>query len=198
VALTIEHPPGATPLDRDETEGLIPEHIHTQGELNEWEQRNILEGERWAFGRKHRDLLTPDFVCEQHKRMFGQTWKWAGKYRTTEKNIGIDPVEIAPAVKDLCEDAQAQLANKAWSLDEIAARLHHRLTLIHPFPNGNGRHARTMADLVLAQNGAPRFTWGVDDLVGKGDARERYIAALQKADRRDYSDLVAFARAGRK
>lgn len=196
MALTIEYPPDATPLDPDETEGLIPEHIHTRGELNEWEQENIVAGETWAFARRRKNILTPQFVDGLHKRMFGRTWRWAGRHRTTEKNIGIDPARIAVELKKLCEDVAAQITQRAYPLDEIAARFHHRLVNIHPYPNGNGRHARTMTDLLLVGNGAPRFSWGAGDLMHEGDMRSRYIAALQAADRRDYGPLLKFARSG--
>lgn len=196
MALTIEYPPGATPLDPDEAEGLIPEHIHTHGELNEWEQENIVEGETWAFAHRRKNILTPEFVDELHKRMFGRTWRWAGEHRTTEKNIGMDPARIAVELKKLCEDVAAQIEHRAYPLDEIAARFHHRLVSIHPYPNGNGRHARTMADLLLVGNGAPRFSWGAGDLVHEGEVRNRYTAALQAADRRNYEPLLQFVRLG--
>ena len=194
MALTIEYPAGVTPLDRDEAAGLIPEHIHTRGELNEWEQENIVEGETWAFGRRRRNILTTEFADELHKRMFGRTWRWAGKHRTTEKNIGFDPARIAVELKKLCEDVAAQIEHRAYPLDEIAARFHHRLVSIHPYPNGNGRHARTMTDLLLVGNGASRFSWGAGDLEHEGEVRNRYIAGLQAADRRDYGPLLQFVR----
>lgn len=105
--MNLDYPPGATPLDPDEAAGLIPSHIANHGQLNEWEMVNIIEGERWAFGRRHRNLLGNEFVCALHKRMFGNTWRWAGKFRTTEKNIGVDPLRIRPTLHDLCEGVQS-------------------------------------------------------------------------------------------
>ena len=192
--MNFDYPPGAAPLDPDETAGLIPTHIVNHGQLNEWEMTNILEGERWAFGRKHDVLLDTAFVCRLHKRMFGDTWRWAGKFRTTEKNIGIDPAHIQPALRDLCEDVKAQVQYKSYPLDEIAARFSHRLVSIHPFANGNGRLSRTMADLLLVQNGATRFTWSANQLVSESEVRQRYLAALRAADAMDYGPLLAFVR----
>lgn len=192
--MNLDYPPGATPLDPDEAAGLIPSHIANHAQLNEWEMVNIIEGERWAFGRRHRNLLGNEFVCALHKRMFGNTWRWAGKFRTTEKNIGVDPLRIQPALHDLCEDVKTQLEFKSYPLDEIAARFSHRLVAIHPFANGNGRLSRTMADLLLAQHGAPRFTWGAGNLVSDGEVRQRYLAALRAADAKDYGPLLAFVR----
>jgi len=192
--MNLDYPPGATPLDPDEAAGLIPAHIANHGQLNEWEMVNILEGEQWAFGRRHPDLLTSAFVCRLHKRMFGSTWRWAGKFRSTEKNIGVAPVRIQPGLHDLCEDVKAQLAHTSYPLDEIAARFSHRLVAIHPFANGNGRLSRTLADLLLVQHGTPRFTWGAGNLIADGEVRERYLAALRAADRKDYGPLVAFVR----
>lgn len=192
--MTFDYPPGATPLDPDESAGLIPAHITTQGQLNEWELANIVEGERWAFSRKRSDLLSLQFAKRLHKQMFGNTWRWAGTFRKTEKNLGIDPLQIAPELKKLFDDVAYQIEHKGYPLDELAARFHHRLTYIHPFPNGNGRHARLMTDLLLKQNGLELFGWGRGDLVRAGEVRDRYITALRAADNRDYAPLLEFVR----
>ncbi len=197
MGIKLEYPPGATPLDPVEAEGLIPKHIVNRGQLNAWEQQNVLEGERWAFARKRKDVLTFKFIQELHRRMFGSTWKWAGEFRTTEKNIGVDPTQVRPELKKLCDDVSYQVEHKTCPLDEIAARFHHRLTWIHPFPNGNGRHARTITDVFLVARGAPRFTWGEGDLVAAGNTRKQYIEALRAADARDYTLLFKFLRSGK-
>jgi Fic-DOC domain mobile mystery protein B len=189
-----DYPPGATPLDPEEEEGLIPKHIVNHGQLNEWEFQNVLEGERWAFGRKQKNMLEAQFIRRLHKRMFGDTWRWAGTFRVTEKNIGVDPVRIQPTLHDLCEDVQAQLQHRSYPIDEIAARFSHRMVLIHPFANGNGRFSRTIADLLLVQNGAERFTWGAQDLAAESDVRKAYLHALRAADAKDYGPLLAFVR----
>ena len=193
-AMILDYPPGATPLDPDEIAGLLPKHIVTRGQLNEWELNNVTEGERWAFGRKHRDILTVRFICSLHQRMFGETWRWAGTFRKTEKNIGVDPIRIEAGLQELCADVKSQLAHHSYPLDELAARFSHRLVSIQPFPNGNGRFSRTMADLLLVLNGARRFTWGAATRAPEADARARYIEALRAADRRDYGLLFAFVR----
>jgi Fic-DOC domain mobile mystery protein B len=201
--MQLDYPEGATPLDPDEAAGLIPKHIVNHGQLNEWELTNVLDGERWAFGNtggRRRafpaidDMLTIGFIRELHKRMFGRTWRWAGSFRSTEKNIGIDPAGIAASLADLCEDAKTQLAHESYRLDEIAVRLSHRLVSIHPFANGNGRLSRTFADLLLVEKGAERFTWGAANSVGESLARETYLAALRSADAKDYAPLIAFVR----
>lgn len=193
MAINFDYAPGATPLDPDEAAGLIPSHIANHAQLNEWEMVNILEGEHWAFSRKHKNMLDSDFVRRLPKRMFGDTWRWAGTFRTTEKNIGIDPSQIPLALHNLCEDVKTQLAYKTYPLDGIAVRFSHRLVAIHPFANGNGRLSRTLADLLLVQHGAERFTWGAGaDLVTEGDVRQRYLDALRAADKRDYARLLAF------
>ncbi len=185
-------PGGATPLDPDEARGLIPTHIANQAELNEWEHGNIVEGEGWAFARRRKELLTAEFLRRLHQKMFGTTWKWAGHWRTSEKNIGIAPERISEAVRQLLQDVAAQLEAHSYPIREIAARLHHRLVQIHPFPNGNGRVARTYADLLLFSLGEERFRWGQGDLVAPGDVRGRYIAALRAADSHDYEPLFRF------
>ncbi len=193
--MTPEYPPGATPLDPDEAAGLIPDHITTQGQLNEWEQANVLEGQRWTLAPRNReDPLTEQFVRELHARMFGETWVWSGTFRTTEKNIGVDPLQIGVQLKDLLDDARYWLTHGTYSLDEAAVRFHHRLVSIHPFPNGNGRHARMMADTLMFRNGGVQFSWGRTDLTRVGNARTAYLQALQRADQGDIAPLLRFAR----
>ena len=197
MAVKFNYPPGATPLDPDGAAGLIPSHIATQGQLNEWEFQNVAEGRFWAFSRMRKQILTVRFAQELHRRMFSKTWRWAGILRRKETLPGINPRDIAVELKKLFDDVSYQLQHQSMPLDEIAAKFHHRLTQIHPFPNGNGRHARLMTDLLLKQNGAEPFDWGNSDLVAPGEVRDHYIAALRAADARDHSPLQTFVRSGR-
>jgi Fic-DOC domain mobile mystery protein B len=189
-----EQPDDATPLTPDEQRDLIPSHIATRGELNEAEQENILRGQEWAFRRRKPKLLTEKFITDLHRRMLGDVWRWAGQFRRTERNLGIPHYEIAPALRQLFGDADAWIAFNSYPADEIAVRFHHRLVAIHPFVNGNGRHARLMADLLIMQLGAERFTWGRANLRDSGETRTQYMEALRAADRHDYGPLTAFAR----
>lgn len=185
-------PPGATPLDPDERASLIPGHIATQAQLNEWEHQNILEGSQWALRTRTRDVLSIAFMQALHERMLGATWRWAGRLRTTEKNIGVAPEQIAMRLRTLCDDVRYQLEHGSYPVREVAARFHHRLVHIHPFPNGNGRFARLMTDLLLRRNGQAPFRWGGGDLVGAGEVRSRYIDVLRAADGGDYAPLLRF------
>jgi Fic-DOC domain mobile mystery protein B len=196
LGLGAPHAPGATPLDPDEAAGLIPGHISTQSELNEWEQANILEAGRWLKhpARKREDVLSERFARELHKRMFHRTWKWAGTFRRSDKNIGIDWRQIGVQLRNLLDDVKYQLEHKTYPADEIATRFHHRLVSIHPFPNGNGRHARMMTDVLLAKVGAANFSWGRADIVSAGATRETYLHALQAADAGNIAPLLAFVR----
>jgi Fic-DOC domain mobile mystery protein B len=184
---------GGTDLTEKEREGLIPSYITLRSELNEAEQANILEAEEWAFARK-RDLLEEKFLNNLHKRMYGNVWRWAGQYRTTGKNIGIDAYRIPTELRQLLDDCRYWIENRTHKPDEIAARFHHRLVLIHCYPNGNGRHARLAADLLLKLMGQDRFSWGRKNLVDIGETREGYIAALQAADKHDIGPLLQFVR----
>lgn len=193
MAINLDYPTGATPLDGDELARLIPGHITTQGELNEWEQLNIVQGENWAR-KQRKEILNEAFLRQLHKQMFGETWKWAGEFRKSDKNIGVDWLKIGVELKKLLDDTHFQIEHASYPPDEIAVRFHHRLVAIHPFPNGNGRHARLMADLLIERLGRPRFTWGSHSLVDASATRQQYIAALQAADCRDIAPLLAFAR----
>lgn len=193
--MKIVYPEGAIPLDSLEAEGLRLPHISTRDQLNKWEQENILEAEAKYFSRKQRDILSEVFLIRLHRHMFGNVWKWAGKYRTSEKNIGVPHREIAVKVRGLCEDIKLRIESAAEPADETAARFHHRLVSIHPFANGNGRHARMAADLLLTNVlGRDRFTWGQADLLQTGTAQGKYLDALREADFRNFSPLFQFAR----
>jgi Fic-DOC domain mobile mystery protein B len=184
----------ATPLTPDEKQGLIPTHVTLRSELNELEQRGVSAGEQWAFDRRRRKILDQPFLRNLHRHMFENVWRWAGEYRRTERNIGIDAKNIEVELKKLLDDADYWIEHKTYPPDEIALRLHHRLTWIHPFPNGNGRHARLAADLLITSLGGKRFSWGQTNLVSIGDARKRYIEALRSADMHNIESLLIFAR----
>ena len=190
----LEPDDASTPLTAEEREGLIPSYISLRRELNEAEQANILEAEQWAFGRT-RNVLDERFLTDLHKRMFGRVWRWAGKFRLTERNVGVDPYRIATDLRQLLDDSRYWIEHRTYPLDEICARFHHRLVAIHPFPNGNGRHARLATDLLLAALGQPRFSWGRTSLVNPGETRQAYVAALRAADGRDIKPLLDFVRA---
>lgn len=184
----------ATPLTPEEIRDLIPAHIAYRAELNEAEQENIARAQEWALGPRRRDLLSEKFVKDLHRRMLRDVWRWAGNFRTSQRNLGIDYWLIPTELRRLLDDAKAWVEFKTYPRDEIAVRFHHRLVLIHPFPSGNGRHARLMADLLVMWLGDERFSWGRASLRGPGAARERYMAALRAADNHDIAPLLAFAR----
>jgi Fic-DOC domain mobile mystery protein B len=193
--IEFKYPEGATPLNKDEIEGPLPTHITTRAELDRWEQDNINEALAWLENRKRKDILNEPFVKLLHKKMFGNVWKWAGKFRQSNKNIGVDWYQISIELKKLCDDIKYWIENNTFSEDEIAARFHHRLVSIHLFPNGNGRHARLIADVLLENVlGKRPFTWGNANLVKSGDDRNRYMKSLYTADKGDYKYLLEFAR----
>lgn len=183
-----------TPLEEEEREQIIPTYITTRAELNEAEQVNITRADRWLKRARNIDVLDDAFLRDLHKRMFGEVWKWAGQYRLTARNIGIDAYRIPMEVRTLVDDVRFWVANATYAPDEIAVRFSHRLVSIHPFPNGNGRHSRMAGDLLAMQLGQPRLTWGSVNLVDPGQTRKTYVAALQAADAGDIDLLLAFAR----
>lgn len=185
---------GQTPIDAAEAEALIPP-LTTQGELNEWEEQNIIAGREWAVSKRvlnKVEPLTEAFLLELHRRMFDGTWKWAGEIRTREKNIGVPFYKIRVSLRELLEDARYWRDHD--SFDEFAMRFHHRLVQIHLFPNGNGRHARLAADVIARKTGEADFTWGSVNLVKPGEARAAYLDALHAADGGDFQPLIKFSR----
>lgn len=184
----------ATPLTPREMRDLIPAHIAYRRELNEAEQENIARAQEWALNRR-RNLLSEKFVKNLHRQMLGDVWRWAGKLRTSPRNIGIASADIPVALRHLLDDTKTWIEYTTYPPDEIAVRFHHRLVQIHLFPNGNGRHSRLMADLLVMSFGRERFPWGRQSLRDAGAMRQTYIAALQAADNHDIVPLLAFARA---
>jgi Fic-DOC domain mobile mystery protein B len=190
-------PEHATPLTEEEKLALIPS-LSTRAELNEVERANILEARIWAMRKrtlKRADLVTDIFSRELHHRMFKGVWKWAGQYRTTERNLGWEVHRLIEGTHNAFADAQTWLQYDTYPLHETAVRLHHQLVQVHSWPNGNGRHARLMADVVVQSRGGAELTWGAGaDLVTPGEIRVQYISAIHKADAGDFDALLTFAR----
>ena len=193
--MPFDYPQGATPLDPDEAEGLLLTHITTREELNIFEAENMRAGMEWAWRSRRKDIVSESFMRLLHKKMFGNVWRWAGEFRTSNKNIGVSREEVSVALRHLCEDVNYWIEHGTYPADELAARFHHRLVAIHPFPNGNGRHARLMTDLLLEKKLASiRFTWGGGEIIKANDCRDQYIRALRAADGGNYTLLLAFVR----
>lgn len=183
--------PGQTALDPDEAQGLRQAWVATRADLDLAEEAGIARGKRWGERAcRRRDVLTQDFLRDLHKRLFGDVWKWAGRYRDSERNIGVAPHAISTELHKLFGDARAWEDFATYPPDECAARLHHRLAWIHPFPNGNGRCARIFADLYLTRRGAIPFTWGMS----LPAFRDTYLAAMRAADAHDIRPLLAMVR----
>jgi Fic-DOC domain mobile mystery protein B len=197
-SIPIDYPVGSTPLDPNELQGLIPDYISTQAELNTVEQSNILEAQTWALRNAKKHVLTDTFLRNLHLRMFRHVWKWAGTYRLTDKSIGIHWQQIPVQVNALLQDTHYWIKNQTYSWEELGARFHHKLVSIHPFPNGNGRHARLSTDVLLAAYHTEPFSWGskkfTGNLIATSDLRSEYIAALREADQRRFHRLITFVR----
>ena len=191
-----QQPDDATDLSPDDRKALRQTWITTRADLNKAEAQNILNGAAWTRRRRREpaDILNDEFARTLHKQMFGEVWSWAGKYRDANTNIGVDHYLIPTELPSLFSDARYWLQHKSYETDELATRLHHRLVSIHPFPNGNGRHSRLMADLLVDRLGGVPFTWGGSSLVGVSELRKSYIAALTAADKHDIEPLLRFVR----
>lgn len=182
----------STPLTAEEKNGLKLKWITLRSELNEAEARNIAQAQLWLAANKKKDVCSDTFLRNLHKKMFCDVWVWAGEYRITERNIGVAPYQIPMKLMQLFDDLNFWIDNKTYSNHEIAVRLHHKLVQIHPFPNGNGRVSRLMADLVLQELEGKTLYWGDTNLVDVSEVRRKYIDALRKADAGDYTDLLNF------
>ena len=197
MGLALDYIDGQTPLDKEEKEGLLIPTIATRGELDEFEQQNIEQAVQWTLERsfKPERIFTEEFIRTVHKRMYADVWTWAGAFRKTNKNIGVDKWQIPSDLKFLLDDAKYWHENKTYPPDEIAVRFKHRIVSIHCFPNGNGRHSRLMADIIIEKiYKQPVFSWGAANLSSEGDTRTAYLKAVKTADKGDCSLLLAFVR----
>ncbi|RYG03242.1 MAG: mobile mystery protein B [Chitinophagaceae bacterium] len=197
MGLVLHYQEGQIPLDEDEKEGLRLKSIATRQELDEFEQQNIEQAVEWTIktSLKYNTILTEAFVKKLHKRMYGEVWAWAGEFRKTNKNIGIDKWQIPMELRNLLEDARYWIENNTYLPDEIAIRFKHRLVAIHCFPNGNGRHSRLMADIITEKVfRQPVFSWGADELIKSGNVRAGYLHAIRTADGGNIGPLILFAR----
>lgn len=192
--MEFEDLPGATPLDRNEMEALIPSDINTQAQLNEAEQSNIIQARSWATQKKHKELLTEAFLKRIHFKMFNLVWRWAGQYRKSDKNLGSPWYDLTTDIHKLLADSQYWIEHHTYDWDELAVHFHHRLVCIHPFPNGNGRHARLLTDLLMIEYNQEPFSWG-ENSVDPNQVRAQYLKALRLADQRNYRELLVFVRA---
>ena len=197
MGLILDYDDGQTPLDEDEKDGLLIETISNRGELDEFEQQNIEKAVEWTLQRKFKqeNILTEAFMKEVHIKMYAGVWAWAGEFRKTNKNLGVDKLQIGIDLKALMDDTQYWIEHKTFEPDEIAVRFKHRIVSIHCFANGNGRHSRMMADIIIEHIfKKPVFTWGAANLGKQGDARSIYLKAVRAADAGNYVPLIKFAR----
>lgn len=197
MGIDFEYISGQTPLDEDEKEGLLIESISSRGELDEFEQLNIEKAIEWSISSKfvEKIILTEGFVKTLHKQMFSEVWSWAGQFRKSNKNIGVDWTIIGIELKKLLDDAEFWIKNSSYNPDEIAIRFKHRLVKIHCFPNGNGRHSRMMADIIIESIFEKDvFDWRYSSMVRADATREEYISAIKKADGGNIEPLLDFAR----
>ena len=197
MGLELNYINGQTPISEEEKEGLLIKTISTRDELDEFEQQNIESAIEWTLKQNFSvdKILTIDFILEVHKRMFNKIWEWAGTFRKTNKNIGVDKFQISQDLKILLDDCKYWIENDTFLNDEIAIRFKHRLVKIHPFPNGNGRHSRLCADIFISHVFKKKvFSWSGSNLIKPGDSRKKYIEAIYKADKGNIKPLINFAR----
>lgn len=197
MGLELHYKAGQTPLNEEEKDGLKIKSITTQGELDEFEQLNIEKALEWTIhtNLKPERILTEKFVKDLHKKMYGDVWKWAGEFRKSDKNIGIKWIQISVELKNLIDDTKYWIANNTFSPEEISIRFKHRIVAIHCFPNGNGRHSRMMADIIIeCIFGKELFYWHNSRMVNADETRKKYITALRNADNGNINPLIEFAK----
>jgi Fic-DOC domain mobile mystery protein B len=197
MGLVLEYSEGQTPLDEEEKEGLLIKTINTHSELDEFEQLNIENAIAWTLLQrlKPEKILSEQFIKNLHKRMFGDVWSWAGSFRKSEKNIGVAWAKIPIELKNLLDDTRYWLSNQTYEPDELAIRFKHRLVQIHCFSNGNGRHSRLMADIIVESVfKAEVFSWHQSNMTKPDEVRRKYIAAMRAADKGNIKPLIEFSR----
>ena len=196
MGLSLEYEYGQTPLSEEEKEGLLIKTISTKKELDEFEQLNIEKAIEWTIHTKFKKdrILSEKFIKDLHKKMYGDVWKWAGEFRKSEKNIGSVWTHIGIELRTLIDDAKYWIENRTYPPKEISIRFKHRIVLIHCFPNGNGRHSRMMADIIMESIfGKEIFTWHQSNMVKADATRKKYIITLREADNGNIKPLIDFA-----
>jgi Fic-DOC domain mobile mystery protein B len=194
MGLKLEYKDGDTLLSPEELDMLIPVHITNRRQLDEVEQNNIEDAIQWMLSLKSiaaKKIFSSEFQDQLHIKMLDKVWKWAGHQRARETNIGVAPTQIAVERRKLNDDALFWFENKTWNHKEFAVRFHHRIIQIHCYPNGNGRHGRIMADLILEKlYKMEPLEWITGDLVKETEDRKTYIAAMKAADKGNYELLM--------
>lgn len=196
MGLDFQHSEGQALLDEEEKLGLKIKSIATHGELDEFEQLNIENALEWTIRGKFKTerILSEMFVKQLHIKMYGDVWKWAGEFRKSDKNIGFSWTLISSALSILLDDTKYWVENKTFEPEEIAIRFKHKIVSIHCFSNGNGRHSRMMADIIMESIFSRQpFLWHQSNMVNADAIRTKYIQALKKADNGDFKPLLAFA-----
>ena len=196
MGLKLEYKDGQTPLAEESKRGLLIDTITTQGELDEFEQKNITKAIQWTIGKNisSKKLISEEYLIQLHKKMYGEVWRWAGDFRSSETNIGVPAHTIGRELRQLLDDAKYWVDNKVYQPQELALRFKHKLVSIHCFPNGNGRHSRLMADLIREKiYDGDYFSWGGSKLIKADKLRKQYIASLKQADKGNIEDLIIFA-----
>ncbi|OFY98616.1 MAG: cell filamentation protein Fic [Bacteroidetes bacterium RIFCSPLOWO2_12_FULL_31_6] len=197
MGLDLKYEEGQTPLSEEEKEGLLIKSITTHGELDEHEQLNIEDAIKWIINTKFKKdkILTEKFIKTLHKKMLGNVWAWAGEFRKSEKNLGVKWLSIGTELRTLLNDTNYWIENETYPHDEIAIRFKHRLVNIHCFPNGNGRHSRIMADIIIESIFAKKiFSWNQSNMVKADETRKEYIRSIREGDKGDIKPLIKFAR----
>lgn len=127
------------------------------------------------------------------KEMFEAVWRWAGKFRTENVNIGCDWHQVPLQVQGLLDDLGFRERHEPSTLVE-AVRLHHRAVQIHPFLNGNGRWARVLSNIWLIRHDHLLTEWPEETIGNRSVIRDEYIAAIKSADNGDKEPLIKLHR----
>jgi len=189
-------PEGATPID--DASGLIPEGILTYADLNSAEAENILKAMDLHLKRRRSPMkswLTEEYIRKVHRDMFKDVWEWAGTYRKSGTNLGVPVHSIYEEIAKLCQDLAYWTDSKnTMAVIERAVRIHHRLSYIHPFQNGNGRLARMISDIYLHSHHHPLPLWPESNLLDDGKIRKDYLHAIREADKGHFKLILNFTR----
>jgi len=187
----------ATPLNDISGLKLPNDKVYTLREIYIEEAKNIAQATLKYLSAPPSKKIAPfsyEWMQHLHYEMFGNVWKWAGKFRHMELSIGIKAYQVPSALKELTEDLHYWETHRTFDLYETSARVHHRAVQIHPFQNGNGRWSRMLANIYLRQHGAMPVKWQEEELAKNNPHRNSYIQALKEADRGDYAALIRLHR----
>ena len=164
--------------------------------INEFEAKGIAASELFVFSLDNEIIFSTQLILEIHRIAFEELYDWAGKWRTTQVNVGQfvppDPSQILQLMYQFIDNLNFKIEEAKNSEEHISSLsyAHYEFVRIHPFNNGNGRTGRIVMNLC-----ALKFGYKPLELYRReGDSRKIYIDAMKSGDAGNFEPLSTLIR----